>query len=445
MSSTTSIFGKTLDQVTVDDVRAFCDKQTREGINLDYKKDLSSSKSITKTIAAFANTRGGWVIVGVEDKDDKPVLPADGMDYVEHLPLTVTNMVLSNMWPPAIPIMHVCPPDKDNKTFLILYVPESDEAPHWLFNKKELYVRLADRTKSGDWEEFATSDEWEWLRNKRGKSIELRKEIQGNLESLFLEYDQKNDLDKLLESPPKSLSVIPSLRTSSNIPRYPETKNMLNLTVSPLFPNEALMEVEETYDKLDEIAVPDYYGTSNRFPIFLEHRIVYQTGTSLYETVDQRERKYFTALDIHGMFMFKETILFISKPPADSGIEPVHYVEFARIIARLEEFLASSLKLYKSIGFSGLLSLDIYLHGESWMQMKFPVRVDMWKAYTSANGEFYWSKSFLVQDISEEKTRYVILREVTKSLMFVFGWKDFNWTVLDNLLKSWNLYQSILK
>ena len=142
----TTIFGKPLNEVNTDDVRLFCKSQIKEGINLDYKKDLSSAKSIVKAIASFANTRGGWILVGVEDdKDDKPKIPAVGFEFQDHLTLTVTNMVLSHMWIPIIPTYQVCPPDKDNKTFLIIYVPESHEAPHWLFNKKELYVRVSDR------------------------------------------------------------------------------------------------------------------------------------------------------------------------------------------------------------------------------------------------------------------------------------------------------------
>jgi predicted HTH transcriptional regulator len=70
-----TIFGRPLYNVMYQDVIAFCALQKKEGINLDYKRDLSSSKPIVKTIAAFANTRGGYIVIGVEDEDDKPKLP----------------------------------------------------------------------------------------------------------------------------------------------------------------------------------------------------------------------------------------------------------------------------------------------------------------------------------------------------------------------------------
>src|SRR5260370_25687806 len=112
----TSIFGKPLSEVTIQDVKVFCDKQIREGINLDYKRDLTS-KSLLKTMAAFANTRGGFIIVGVDDKDDKPMLPIEGVDWKEALPLSVTSMIVDNMYPYLTLDVHVCEP-AHHKTFL---------------------------------------------------------------------------------------------------------------------------------------------------------------------------------------------------------------------------------------------------------------------------------------------------------------------------------------
>lgn len=92
-----NIYGKKLTEVTTNDVRNFCQKQNREGINLDYKKDISSPKKIAKTIAAMANTLGEWIIIGVEDnRDDKPKLPVEGIDYENQLSLRVTNLLIDN-------------------------------------------------------------------------------------------------------------------------------------------------------------------------------------------------------------------------------------------------------------------------------------------------------------------------------------------------------------
>jgi predicted HTH transcriptional regulator len=39
-----------------------------EGKTLEFKRDLSSTRNILKTLVAFANTAGGTLLVGAEDK-----------------------------------------------------------------------------------------------------------------------------------------------------------------------------------------------------------------------------------------------------------------------------------------------------------------------------------------------------------------------------------------
>ena len=39
-----------------------------EGKTLEFKRDLSSPRGIVRTVVAFANTAGGVLLVGVEDK-----------------------------------------------------------------------------------------------------------------------------------------------------------------------------------------------------------------------------------------------------------------------------------------------------------------------------------------------------------------------------------------
>ena len=39
-----------------------------EGKTLEFKRDLSSPDRVIRTLVAFANTAGGTVLIGVEDK-----------------------------------------------------------------------------------------------------------------------------------------------------------------------------------------------------------------------------------------------------------------------------------------------------------------------------------------------------------------------------------------
>ena len=39
-----------------------------EGKTLEFKRDLSSPEGVLRTVVAFANTAGGTILLGVEDK-----------------------------------------------------------------------------------------------------------------------------------------------------------------------------------------------------------------------------------------------------------------------------------------------------------------------------------------------------------------------------------------
>ncbi len=67
------LFTKDITQITYEDVFIFCNQRLPESVHLDYKRDFP--RNLEKTIAAFANTMGGLVIIGVEDDDGKPKLP----------------------------------------------------------------------------------------------------------------------------------------------------------------------------------------------------------------------------------------------------------------------------------------------------------------------------------------------------------------------------------
>ena len=74
-------FDKPVNDLTFEDVVAFCQKQIPEGKQLDYKYLLPKNKEkFAKVIASFANAMGGTVIIGVnDDKNDKPRPPFLGV------------------------------------------------------------------------------------------------------------------------------------------------------------------------------------------------------------------------------------------------------------------------------------------------------------------------------------------------------------------------------
>jgi predicted HTH transcriptional regulator len=56
-----------------------------EGKTLEFKQDLSSPRNLIKTLMAFANTAGGRIIIGVEDRTRESVGFNNPLDEEERL------------------------------------------------------------------------------------------------------------------------------------------------------------------------------------------------------------------------------------------------------------------------------------------------------------------------------------------------------------------------
>ena len=62
-------FEKELSQIDASDVAALM--AVSEGWYIEYKREVSNAAAMAKSVAAFANTYGGWVFYGVEKKIER--------------------------------------------------------------------------------------------------------------------------------------------------------------------------------------------------------------------------------------------------------------------------------------------------------------------------------------------------------------------------------------
>jgi len=91
-----------------------------ESETVEFKKSLSESKEIIKTISAFANTKGGRIFIGVSNYGK--VLGVEiGKDTMEHL----VNQITQNTDPKVQP--HITVEKIDEKQIIIIKVKESPD------------------------------------------------------------------------------------------------------------------------------------------------------------------------------------------------------------------------------------------------------------------------------------------------------------------------------
>lgn len=428
-----NIFGKKLTEVTTDDVKAFCQKKNKEGINLDYKKDFSSSKKIAKTIAAMANTLGGWIIVGVEDDgDDKPKLPAGGIDWDKQLSLRVTNLVIDNISPPTLPIIHVCDPDKKNKTFVILYVQESKDAPHWLFNENKLCIRLADRTSSTEWERLASADEWEYLRQKREKSIKVYKAHRELLDDLFDAYDYESEYE-YNRSRSSGLMNFPTPRMAGE----ENTKEKINIIISPKYPIQELFAVKDSMDIIEDIKFKDAYSTSSSFP-FRDINVQYNTfqrGTHIYFADENRERINYFALNQFGMFSFKQNILYSDIRSSSNTIK------LEQLLVQFKQNLLFARKLYEKLNYLGIINIDVLVDGQSWMKLVSSTDSLFASAFDlkAPLPKIHFMRDTSLTELNDGKAITMLVQEFYEEIANSFRWEPVRRSNLQDILKPFGI------
>src|SRR5256712_5455179 len=109
-----------------------------EGKTLEFKRDLSSPDGALKTIVAFANTAGGTLLVGVEDRSGHVRGVREPLDLEERL----ANLVSDHVVPRLVPEIEILPWRRTQ--VLAVQVYPSPTRPHYL--KREgldggVYVR----------------------------------------------------------------------------------------------------------------------------------------------------------------------------------------------------------------------------------------------------------------------------------------------------------------
>ena len=110
-----------------------------EGERIEYKRSLGEIKEILETIVAFANTNGGWIVVGVDD-DGRVVGVKIGKGTLENL----VNTIIQSTDPPIYPSISI--EEKDQRKVIIITVPAGEDKPY--FYKGRAYVRVGRINKS---------------------------------------------------------------------------------------------------------------------------------------------------------------------------------------------------------------------------------------------------------------------------------------------------------
>ena len=341
------LYSKNINQIGWNDIEDFCNQKIQEGATLDYKKDFPNN--LHKTIAAFANTMGGLILIGIdEDDENKPKLPIDGIAFERGISERIMNIILSNIIPPIVPEIQVCVNSDNSKAVALIRIPQSNKTPHAISRNTEVYIRTGNRN---NFEPLITIDKLFWLKDNRNESIILRNSILADAQNRFEKYYNQ----ELNESVNRG-----DFKFSPNVSR-------LTLIISPCYPQDIFCTPPELRNVLQNIYVKDYYYTSEEFPIGQSRFNSKLNPNGINLGWFYNNHAYYTELSCLGIYYYRQH-LFGRLENADK--KPDCSIRFNEIIARIDQLLQSADKFYSEIGFNGLLNFIFSIDGLKKFNLK---------------------------------------------------------------------------
>ena len=130
------MLGAPLDQLNAQHVRALPENGVTEDVDLDFKRDTygkaeKSTRELAKDVAAFANTAGGVIVIGVAEAQGRAA-STPGTDITDSEVRRLRQLIATGVAPlPTVDILPIPDPALgQDRGYLLVAVPRSPAAPH---------------------------------------------------------------------------------------------------------------------------------------------------------------------------------------------------------------------------------------------------------------------------------------------------------------------------
>jgi predicted HTH transcriptional regulator len=153
-----------------------------ENIEVEFKRKFSTHDKIAREMIAFANTKGGYVLFGIDD--DKKIV---GVESEKETTELVKDAALNYCEPPLKYLIDYR--EIDGKEIVIVNVPESNIKPHRIQDyKTDIDITTAIVTIRVNDKSVQASKEMIRILRAQSNQIALKKYILGPTEKTVFEY-----------------------------------------------------------------------------------------------------------------------------------------------------------------------------------------------------------------------------------------------------------------
>ena len=198
-------------RLATNDLRELLDDGAVENARLEFKLRVPNKEQSLKKLSSFANTFGGMMVVGAEEKDSR-IIGLPGVDPEPGYKQRVVDWCAAAVDPPLyVEVSNPIPtPEGTGKVCYVIRVPESETAPHFLNGRNGLWVRTDEFSRKFD-AKLATEAEVRQLLHRRQLILERRDLIIRRARERFAIYwnTKRDPGGGLVQGPQLTLSFVP--------------------------------------------------------------------------------------------------------------------------------------------------------------------------------------------------------------------------------------------
>lgn len=247
-------------------------RKEKEGYTLDYKEALNSNidiakKDLAKDVSSFANSYGGYLILGVTDNGQ--IVGVEKTIQNKRIDEWINQVLNTNVEPQLFYFdPNIIPIPGSEKVIVVIYIPESTKKPHYASEWHHYFIRINDRSKKANHNQIR--DMFEFSRNRTDEFNDFLKR-RNLFDEDSPEFGLTRNTKKIYSDYPEKIGSPKPLVIFSLIPKYPsddklnleisEFKNWLYLNSSGYNPlvNQKLYTIDDNLEiKLDGIVLNNF-------------------------------------------------------------------------------------------------------------------------------------------------------------------------------------------
>lgn len=321
-------FSKAIQDITTADLAELLATSAVETVRLEFKREIPGPDDMLKKLSGFANTFGGYLIVGAAGHSSSGRLESfPGVELQRNFKQTVIQRCHEGIWPPIDVAVSegIAAPESSDRFCYVVYAPESLATPHFLNKGRGAWVRTDEYSQRFE-TRLANYEQLLHLNHRRTIAVDRR--------------------DRLFDRAVDRFDALASLDYSSSGTRSGGLGANMSLGICPAFPTAKLQTEHDLHAMTPRCTVP---WRSIAFP---RGDVITQVDSVL----NLQPSDVFSIVEVStwGQVFYACEIEHLAGDGADNRISGIHLHAFLGHVLVVLEHARS---IYRSLGYSGPLML----------------------------------------------------------------------------------------